>query len=279
MIEYSHFDNLTTGVFESTDTVQVIDVPRLHLYPDRLKRVADTYNKFSWDKIASVGEDEPHIHEWVFPENKLFTGVQYSNDVVGYDIDYYEPETDDGDPSGKKVTREKIYCYEWTHRRFGKHLPWARYWYDLVNDLECVVEKLLPAFDLPENSYTQRQLNIVKYECKEASNNEELKIHRRESSDRFGVDHIDGTLFGLHLGESHPEIHAKPDGADEYVKPDLTGNKVLLLVGEHAADLMNGRGTDHRLFYNGDYLAKSRYSLILDITLRFNDEEDLEHPM
>ena len=58
MIEYSHFDNLTTGVFENTDTVQVIDVPRLHLYPDRLKRVADTWTKFSWDKCKSIGEDE-----------------------------------------------------------------------------------------------------------------------------------------------------------------------------------------------------------------------------
>tara|TARA_Y100001949_G_C15828390_1_gene260928 strand:- start:174 stop:659 length:486 start_codon:yes stop_codon:yes gene_type:complete len=149
---------------------------------------------------------------------------------------------------------------------------------------EPIVEKLLASFDIPSNVNIQRQLNLIRYACPDATD-ETLAQHRAVSSDRFGVDHIDETLFGLHLGESQPEIHAKPDNDHEdhedqstYVKVNLDNGKILFLCGEWASSIKKVKATNHRLFYNNNYSAPVRYSLILDLTYRVQDDER-EHPM
>ena len=89
----------------------------------------------------------------------------------------------------------------------------------------------------------------------------------------------------MHLGESQPEIHAKPDNDYEdhedqntYVKVNLDKGKILFICGEWASSIKKVKATNHRLFYNNDYSAPERYSLILDLTYRVQDDER-EHPM
>ena len=285
-IKITELDKLDSGIFYDDDNVHCIKSHCLHSFKDRFQKIHETYEQFKWEDIAAISPEKPIINDWVYPQNKLFTGRQHQSPVIGYDLDWYELETDDGDPSGLKVSREKIYFYHYTYTEYGHQLRWANYWYNMMLWIEPIIEKLLVSFDIPSNVDIKRQLNLIRYACVDATD-ETLAQHRAVSSDRFGTDHVDETLFGLHLGESHPELHAKPHNEHEdhedqstYLKVNLDKGKILFLCGEWSSSIKKVKATNHRLFYNNDYSAPVRYSLILDLTYSVQDDEDKrEHPM
>ena len=93
--------------------------------------------------------------------------------------------------------------------------------------------------------------------------------HRKFNTERFGDEHCDETLGGLHLGENYAEFRAKNTKSNKWELIDqLTDNKMLWMFGENA-ERSGLIPTYHGMQHNPGKDLNTRYSIIFDLQARY----------
>jgi hypothetical protein len=109
---------------------------------------------------------------------------------------------------------------------------------------------------------------IIQYNTPIAT--EETRVqHRKFNTERFGDEHCDETLGGLHLGENYAEFRAKNTKSNKWeLIHQLTENKMLWMFGENA-ERSGLIPTYHGMQHNPGKDLNTRYSIIFDLQARY----------
>ena len=79
---------------------------------------------------------------------------------------------------------------------------------------------------------------IIQYNTPKATE-ENRAQHRKFNTERFGDEHCDETLGGLHLGENYAEFRAKNTKSNKWELIDqLADNKMLWMFGERMQNVV-----------------------------------------
>ena len=102
---------------------------------------------------------------------------------------------------------------------------------------------------------------------------ENIVEHRKWNTERFGDEHFDETLGGLHLGENVVEFYIEDHITKErkYVK-ELSENNTLWFFGEFS-ERSGWQPSMHGMKHNPSDDTWKRYSIIFDLQARYNGEE------
>ena len=226
----------------------------------------DLFNKVN-KKVEHDGWQDENIPEKSF--SKKLSGSAFSNDddfMIGpNDWDGRNPKI------GDYVQRRKVYIYDWTkdelqhtteaidyfvgmHEAFKPVLE--HYLYECYSDQLDLIEKLL------------YKLMIIQYNTPKATEDNRTQ-HRKFNTERFGDEHCDETLGGLHLGENYAEFRAKNTKSNEWeLIHQLADNKMLWMFGENA-ERSGLIPTYHGMQHNPDKDLNTRYSIIFDLQARY----------
>ena len=249
-------------------------------YADRFE-VAEKLFKIVDKNFFEKHNDERDIKEWNDPDvpNKSYSYIHTGN-VFSYDDDYMSgPEAwklkDDGVKSPEVVQRRKVYFYNWTEeeaKSYDSLPPEFTYFVEMHKDFQPVLEHYLyenyaDQAGLWENLVLYK-LMIISYNIPSATEKNRTK-HRKHCSERFGDEHCDETMGGLHLGENYSEFWAKNTKTNEKdIITDLAKNKMLWMHGEHAKQ-SGFIPTFHGMIHNPQEELKERYSIIMDLQVRY----------
>ena len=128
----------------------------------------------------------------------------YSGSVFSYDNDYMaSPEQWNLDTIPTEfVERSKVYIYDWTADNIKESSPEFDYFVEMHKDFKPVVDHYLnecysDQLDLIDK--TLYKLMIIRYNNPSATE-KNIVEHRKWNTERFGDEHFDETLGGLHLG-------------------------------------------------------------------------------
>ena len=219
------------------------------------------------------------IEEWgddVIP-NKIYSYL-HSGNVFGWDLDYIAgPDSwmshNDDVKSPDVVQRSKIYLYSWSEEEINSLIPAElSYFIEMHKDFKPVLEHYLyqnysDQSELWEDLILYK-LMIIKYNTPSATEKNRVE-HRKHNSKRFGREHCDETLGGLHLGENYSEFYAKNTKTKERnMITDLTKNKMLWMHSEHA-EQSGWIPTYHGTKHNPQEDLGDRYSIIMDLQVRY----------
>jgi hypothetical protein len=252
-------------------------------YKDRYQVIDSLFKKLSPElffKISSFdGEDEPVIEDWADPNipDKSYA-LKHQGPLIGYDIDtmtgpidWYNEEAGQGD----RVERRKLYIYDWTGEKLSEDFPELEYFVEMHADFKPVLEhyaKLCYKDQEPDWEKVLYKLMIIQYNVPVADDSNRVE-HRKHNTERFGAEHCDETLGGLHLGENFVEFHAKNTASGEWQTFDnLTDNGTLWMFGEYA-ERSGWIPTYHGMTHNPDPSHDVRYSIIFDLQARYKGEE------
>ena len=241
---------------------------------------ADFFYKFNSGKA----DDPPTYEKWENEEipHKSYAH-KYGGPVFSCDFDYMVgPEdwndSDDKKPVGDYVLRKKIYIYNWSreHYKMQQHRdPALEYLMDIHDSFRPVHEHYVNECFKDQNpnvKFHLFKLMLIQYSTPTANENNRVD-HRWHNTDRFGPDHCDETLAGLHLGESYAEFQAQMPTSGEWADvTDLTKDKILFMFGEHS-ERSGWKPTFHRMSHNPDPRLGTRYSLIMDLQARYKGDE------
>lgn len=252
-------------------------------YKDRYQVIDSLFKKLNPElffKISTVeGDDEPVIEDWADPNipDKSYA-LKHQGPLVGYDIDtmtgpidWYDEEAGVGD----RVERRKLYIYDWTGEKLAHDFPELEYFIEMHADFKPVLEHYA------NTCYTDQQddwekvlykLMIIQYNVPVADDTNRVE-HRKHNTERFGAEHCDETLGGLHLGENFVEFHAKNTSTGEWETfENLVNDGTLWMFGEHA-ERSGWIPTYHGMTHNDDPSHDVRYSIIFDLQARYKGEE------
>jgi hypothetical protein len=253
-------------------------------YKDRFE-VAEMLFKTVDRNFFERYNEERNITEWNDPliPNKSYSHI-YTGNAFSYDDDYMSGpiswgEKDDGVKSPEIVQRRKIYFYNWTEEELGSYdtpywalAPELTYFVEMHKDFKPVLEHYLH-----ENYSDQAdqwkelvlyKLMVISYNIPSATEKNRTE-HRKHCSERFGDEHCDETLGGLHLGENYSEFWAKNTKTNEKdIITDLAENKMLWMHGEHA-EQSGFIPTFHGMIHNSQEDLGVRYSIIMDLQVRY----------
>jgi len=249
-------------------------------YKDRFEVAKKLFEIVDQDFFEKYNE-ERNIKEWNDPliPNKSYSHI-YTGNAFSYDNDYMSgpiswSDADDGVKSPEVVQRRKVYFYNWTEEELELYEsipPELTYFVEMHKDFKPVLD-----YYLYENYSDQAGLweNLVLYKLMVISYNipsatEKNRIeHRKHCSERFGDEHCDETLGGLHLGENYSEFWAKNTKTNEKdIITDLAENKMLWMHGEHA-EQSGFIPTFHGTIHNPQEDLDVRYSIIMDLQVRY----------
>ena len=249
-------------------------------YKDRWE-VAKNLFKIVDNNFFEKHNDERNIKEWNDPNvpNKSYSYIHTGN-VFSYDDDYMSgPEAwklkDDGVKSPEVVQRRKVYFYNWTEEEAKSCYslpPEFTYFVEMHKDFQPVLEHYLyenysDQAGLWENLVLYK-LMVISYNIPSATEKNRIE-HRKHCSERFGDEHCDETLGGLHLGENYSEFWAKNTKTDKKeVITELAEDKMLWMHGEHAKQ-SGFIPTFHGVQHNTQKDLEERYSIIIDLQVRY----------
>ena len=210
------------------------------------------------------------ISSWEDPNipNKSFSKI-HSGNVFSYDSDYMaSPEHWELENPTEFVQRQKLYVYDWSTKLDDEDFD---YFVDMHNDFKPVLDHYLNECysdqrDLwKENLY---KLMIIQYNTSNATK-ENIVEHRKWNTERFGDEHFDETLGGLHLGENYSEFRALNTKTNKWeIIKELTKNKQMWMFGEHS-QLSGWIPTTHGMIHNPQQDLEERYSIIFDLQARY----------
>lgn len=241
---------------------------------------ADFFYKFN----SSKDDDPPRYEKW---ENEEIPHKSYSHKyggpVFSCDFDYMiGPEdwndSDDKPKVGDYVLRKKIYIYNWSreHYNMQEHRdPALEYLMDMHDTFRPIHEHYAQecfSDQSPDIKFHLFKLMLIQYSTPTANDSNRVD-HRWHNTDRFGPDHCDETLAGLHMGENYAEFEAQLPTSGEWVGvSDLTKDKLLFMFGEHS-ERSGWKPTFHRMAHNPDPRLGTRYSLIMDLQARYKGDD------
>ena len=254
-------------------------------YADRYAAAASLFEKLNSENYFYLnkipGEDPPKLDVWQdenLPEK--MSGLRHEGAVFGFDIDIMRGPKDwyraDDEPvTGDFVLRKKCYIYNWTSEKIGKmfaRFPELEYFTVMHGDFVPVLEHYRDecfADQAPNIKRYMYKLMVIQYSTPTATP-DTLVAHREFNTDRFGPDHCDETLGGLHLGENFTEFQAQntKTGEWEFI-PELDQNSTLWMFGEHS-QASGWTPTYHRMIHNSDPKHGVRYSIIFDLQARYD---------
>lgn len=200
--------------------------------------------------------------------------------VFGYDIDYmqgphdwYKPD-DDTPAIGDYVERRKFYVYPWTAEKMLFEDPIIEYFTNMHRDFSPMLNHIYDSCFVNQHADIEKtiyKLMVIQYNTPTATENNVVE-HRAHNTNRFGPDHCDETLGGLHLGENYQEFQAQNTLTREWEYiPGLTENNMLWMFGEHS-ERSNWRPTYHRMIHNSEPQLGTRYSIIFDLQGRYKED-------
>lgn len=231
-------------------------------------------------------DDDPvRIEDW---KDENIPDKSYADKFGGacfsYDEDYMiGPEdwddSDDKEKVGDYVLRKKLYLYNWSRDRYNSQSERdenLEYFMDMHDAYVPVLEHYAKECfsDQDENvKFHLYKLMIIMYATPTADENN-LVEHRKHNTDRFGPDHCDETLGGLHLGENYAEFEAQEPTSKKWTPiGGLTDNKTLWMFGEFG-EQSGWTPTYHRMIHNPDpTISGNRYSIIFDLQARYKDDD------
>lgn len=251
-------------------------------YADRYQKAAALFERLSSNVFAELNtvphEHEPEMHSWTdatLPE-KIY-GVKHEGAVFGYDVDIMAGPHDwwkahDEPAVGDYVQRKKCYVYGWTGQKLSADFPELQYFVNMHADFLPVLNHYRDECYADQSALISRylyKLMVIEYSTPTAVSTESRVQHRKFNTERFGADHCDETLGGLHLGENYTEFQVQSmlGGHWEFV-PGLDQHNMLWMHGEHAA-ASGFAPTYHRMVHNPDASLGTRYSIIFDLQARY----------
>lgn len=256
MTEYADRYDQARGLFDKLDTQMFNDICNLENQGARLTKWRD--------------EDLPE---------KIYS-YRHEGPIIGYDEDYmvgpHDWENEDK-PIGDYVVRKKCYLYDWTGQKIKDYVGKGGtfdfsellYFVNMHEDFQPILEQ---AHDLYGNMPGIRfihKLMVIQYTTPTANDINRVE-HRAHNTNRFGGEHCDETVGGLHLGENYQEFQAKNtlSGSYEFI-PNLTNDHMLWMFGEYA-EAWDWQPTYHRMIPNLDPSLGTRYSIIFDLQARYD---------
>ena len=225
--------------------------------------------------------NEHNIREWNDPiiPNKSYSHI-CEGEVFSCDDDYMSgPESwknsDDGVKSPDVVQRRKVYIYDWTEEniaQFGPVPAEFSYFMEMIKDFKPVLDHYLQeAYSDQSDQWEQLivyKLMVISYNVPSATEKNRVE-HRKHCSERFGDEHCDETLGGLHLGENYSEFWAKNTKTNERnIITELAEDKMLWMHGEHT-EQSGFIPTYHGVEHNPQEDLEERYSIIIDLQVSY----------
>jgi len=251
------------------------------LFPDRYKIADDLFKKLDTEKFLELNNINPadpaSADKWYddnVPEKSY--ALQHQGPCFGYDVDtmhgpvsWYDEQSEIKD----YVQRRKLYVYDWTKEHtFGK-MPEIDYFTKMHETFKPVLEHYLKECFGDQSDRFEKvlyKLMVVQYTVPLATDETRVS-HRKHNTERFGDEHCDETLGGLHLGENFTEFQAKNTRSDTWESiPGLNNNSTLWMFGENA-EQSGWAPTCHRMTPNDDPTQDQRYSIIFDLQARYEE--------
>lgn len=211
---------------------------------------------------------------------------RYSGPVFGCDWDYMVGphdwyRTEDEPKLHDYVLRKKIYIYDWSKEKYemaqrygAPRTPELEYFFKLHEEYKQVLDYYYAECFADQASNIEKllyKMMIIQYVCPTADETN-ITEHRKHNTERFGPDHCDETLCGLHLGENVTEFEYKNTLTEEWEPANITDNKLLMFFSEHA-EKSGWKPIYHRMIHNPDTNEKIRYSIIFDLQARYKEED------
>jgi hypothetical protein len=231
-------------------------------------------------------DDAPRYEKWEdenIPDKSYadkFGGPMFSCDIdIMIGPEDWRNHGTDTPLIGDFVQRKKLYLYNWSRDRYldqPERCPELEYFMDMHDDYVPVLEHYVNECYSDQNDNVKfhlYKLMVIEYATPTADE-ENFIEHREHNTDRFGPDHCDETLGGLHLGENYAEFQAQHPKTGEWSNiPELTQDKMLWMFGEHA-ERSGWTPTYHRMIHNPDpWIEGNRYSIIFDLQARYKGED------
>ena len=238
-------------------------------------------NTQMFNDICNLAGEGARLTEWRdedLPE-KIYS-YRHEGPVIGYDEDYMVGPHDwehEDDPVGDYVVRKKLYIYPWTGEKIHSHMRQGGafgyhellYFINMHHDYLPILEQAHELYsDQPVKRFIHK-LMIIEYSTPTATT-ENADLHKAHNTLRFGAEHCDETLAGLHLGENIAEFEAcnTATGLWEGI-PELTEDGMLWMFGEHA-EPSGWQTTFHRMTPSSKPYLDNRYSIIFDLQARYD---------
>ena len=241
-------------------------------WQDRFEKARELHHWINRERWKQYNTDTRWVRWRQADIPELTWADRHEGDVFSWDRDYYR--IDRNDP--EIVVRDKIYLPQFflepEKYEIIKDNETLLYWYNFCSWAMPMAEKYADVFESNNNKKFKKMM-IIRYWCPDSENdrNYSLTEQREFCSEKFGVDHYDETYGSLHLGETDQELQVeRPDGSENWIPVDLTGNDCLCIVGEEGGEIRQDiGGTNHRLIHNKESQPDyERYSLILDVDPR-----------
>lgn len=258
-------------------------------YSDRWKKIDDLFEIMNHTKFVELNthdaDDGIEIEDWAdenIPDKSF--AKRNAGPTFSYDVDTmigphdWENDAPEDPKLGDYVIRKKLYITQWTGEHYYDHhegqCPELEYFIDLHKDFKPVLDHYAQECYKDQHADIQRylyKLMVIQYTYPVATE-ETLVSHRKHNTERFGPDHCDETLGGLHLGENYREFQAQNTVTDDYeFIPGLDEHKMLWMFGEDA-ERSGWKPTFHQMIHNPTPGLGTRYSLIFDLNARYIGE-------
>ena len=244
-------------------------------YKDRWEVAERLFKDVNKEFFIRLNEhDEFSINQTADPKipHKSYS-YHHSGSVFSYDNDFMAGPTQwalDIKPT-EVVERSKVYIYDWTADNIKESSPEFDYFVEMHKDFKPVLDYYLNecySDQLDLINKTLYKLMIIRYNNPSATE-KNIVEHRKWNTERFGDEHFDETLGGLHLGENYSEFRAKNETTNKWeIIKELTENKKMWMFGEHAQQ-SGWIPTTHGMSHNPQTDLKDRYSIIFDLQARY----------
>jgi len=252
------------------------------VYADRYIQAKGLFEKLDtqmFSDICNIAGEPARLTEWHDQDlpNKIYS-YRHEGPVIGYDEDIMVGPHDwenENNPIGDYVVRKKCYLYDWTGEKLSgistelrSVLSELLYFVDMHADFLPVLDAGKAQYDTQDVKKFLHKLMVIEYSTPTATP-DTVTAHREHNTQRFGPEHCDETLAGLHLGENYQEFQTQDANGNWNYHPGLSGSDMLWMHGEHS--IASGFSpTYHRMIHNPDNWLGTRYSIIFDLQVRYD---------
>lgn len=257
-------------------------------YSDRWDMAEKLFEKLDHEKFLHLHRhraDEIRVEEWrdeVIGHKSFAT--RYDAPIFSYDLDTmcgphdWENDSPGDTQIGDYVIRKKLYITHWTREQMDDiwgEFPELEYFVNMHSDFMPTLEHYANECFEDQHADIEKyvyKLMIIQYTYPTATE-DTLVEHRKFNTERFGPDHCDETLGGLHLGENYKEFEAQNTLTGEYEPiPGLEENTSLWMFGEDS-ERSGWKPTYHQMIHNPTPGLGTRYSIIFDLNARYKGED------
>ena len=243
-------------------------------------RLARDCNNFTFEEehgLTTTKWEDDEIPDKIYAH-------QNSGPAFSYDLDYMVgPKDWHGDADAKKVgdyvLRRKIYLYDWTRERAqeaGIELPEEMdFFLDMIDTFKPMLEHYRDeclADQANDIRFYMTKMMLIEYSTPLATD-DNRDDHRAFCMERFGDEHCDEALLGLHLGESVIEFEGQNCTTGEWSEVDGLDSDTGVFLFSEFAERSGWKPTFHRMIPHPDRWgdAASRYVIVVDYQGRYKD--------